>query len=329
MMESGWNSSILMVRIGAMGDILHALPAVASVKQSFPEQRVIWAMAPKWMPLVEGNPFIDEVIPFNRRDAKMLLSCWRRIRELRPNRAIDFQGLIQSALVGRAARPQQLFGFDRLSVREPLAAALYTRHLRPTAAHVVDRNLQLAELAGASALTRSAWVPAGKDEGALPSGPFVLTNPLAGWRSKQWPLVNYEAVAQRLQREGVELVANVPHHALGSFRDLKHVRLHSSSIHGLIAATRRATAVLGVDSGPLHLAAALGKPGVALFGPTDPERNGPYGGSMEVMRVSDARTTYKREDFVHPSMMRISADEVGERLLGCLSRSTLALEARP
>ena len=329
MTESGSNNSILIVRMGAMGDILHALPAVASMKQSFPQHRLVWAMAPKWTALVEGNPFVDEVIPFNRRDITMLLSCWRRLRELRPSRAIDFQGLIQSALVGRAAGPRQFFGFDRLSVREPLAAALYSHRLRPTAAHVVDRNLQLAELAGASQLTHAAWLPAGKEEGALPAGPFVLTNPLAGWRSKQWPLPNYEIVAQRLQREGIELVANVPHHAAGEFRDLKHVRLHTSSIGGLIAATRRATAVLGVDSGPLHLAAALGKRGVALFGPTDPGRNGPYGGSMEVMRAPAAATTYKREHSIHPNMTQLSPDEVSSSLLRCLSKSAEAVEARP
>jgi len=298
------------------------------LKRSFPEDRLVWAMAPKWRPLVEGNPFIDDVISFNRRDTKKLVTCWRQLRNLRPRTAIDFQGLIQSALVGRASKAQQLVGFDRLSVREPLAAMLYTDRLRPTAGHVVDRNLQLAELAGAHSLTTNAWLPPGTDEGTLPGGPFVLTNPLAGWKSKQWPLKNYELVAQRLQREGVELIANVPSHDAGEFRELKHVRLHSSSIGGLIAATRRATAVLGVDSGPLHLAAALGKSGVALFGPTDPERNGPYGGSIEVMRVSGAGTTYKRHDEIHPSMTQLAPEAVAERLLLCLKNSAAPAEAR-
>lgn len=328
MTKRSGNGSILIVRLGAMGDILHALPAVASLKKSFPDHRVVWAMAPKWMELVEGNPFVDEVVPFDRRNTRTLVPCWRHLRALRPSRAIDFQGLIQSALVGRAARPQQFFGFDRSAVREPLAAAMYSHCWRPSARHVVDRNLQLAEYAGASILTRRAWLPAGSDDGAWPDVPFVLTNPLAGWKSKQWPLANYEIVAQRLQREGVALVANVPGHAAGEFQDLKHVQLHSSSISGLIGATRRAAAVLGVDSGPLHLAAALGKPGVALFGPTDPERNGPYGGSIEVMRVADAETSYKREDMIHRSMMQISPEEVADRLLRCLSGNAVPVENR-
>jgi len=328
MKQRSGQHSILVVRLGAMGDILHALPAVQSLKRSFPENRLVWAMAPKWRPLVEGNPFLDEVISFNRRDTKKLVTWWRQLRNLQPGKAIDFQGLIQSALVGRASKTQQLFGFDRLSVREPLAAMLYTDRLSPTARHVVDRNLQLAEFAGAHALTKDVWLPAGIEEGNLPCGPFVLTNPLAGWKSKQWPLANYELVAQRLQREGVELVANVPPQTAGEFQDLKHVRYHRSSIGGLVAATRRATAVLGVDSGPLHLAAALGKPGVALFGPTDPERNGPYGGSIEVMRAAGAGTTYKRHDEIHPSMLQLAPEVVAERLLLCLKNSAAAAEAR-
>jgi heptosyltransferase-1 len=318
MKERDARPSIFIIRLGAMGDIVHALPAVASVKQSFPAHRVVWAMAPKWMALLAGNPFVDEVLPFNRRAGKVLLRCWRRLREVRPGVAIDFQGLIQSALVGRAARAQQFYGFDRVSVREPLAAMLYTDRLRPTARHMVERNLELAKFAGAAVQTAEAWLPAGAEEGLLPAGPFVLTNPLAGWKSKQWPLKNYELVAQRLQHQGVELVANVPPQAAGEFQDLKHVQLHSSSISGLIAATRRAAAVLGVDSGPLHLAAALRKPGVALFGPTDPERNGPYGGTIDVVRMAGAVTTYKRDDVIHPSMKQIAPEDVAEKLLHCL-----------
>lgn len=328
MTEQDARPSILIIRLGAMGDIVHALPAVASVKLNFPERRVMWAMAPKWRALLAGNPFVDEIVPFNRRQGKVLLECWRRLREVRPGTAIDFQGLIQSALVGRAARPRQFYGFDRLSVREPLAAMMYTDRLRPTVRHVVERNLELAKLAGAFARTREAWIPPGAEEGSLPAGPFVLTNPLAGWKSKQWPLKNYDLVAKRLQQEGVELVANVPPHAAAEFRDLKHVRLHSSSISGLIAATRRAAAVLGVDSGPLHLAAALHKPGVALFGPTDPERNGPYGGTIDVIRAAGAATTYKRDDVIHPSMKQISPEDVSERLLHCLKNRAVALEAQ-
>ena len=99
---------------------------------------------------------------------------------------------------------------------------------------------------------------------------------------------------------------------------------HHSSLAGLIHATRRAAAVVGVDSGPLHLAAALGKPGVAIFGPTDPARNGPYGDSFRVLRTAAVTTTYKRGDAIDPSMQNISPDEVFEAL-----KATMGAHRRP
>src|ERR1019366_5714626 len=93
--------------------------------------------------------------------------------------------------------------------------------------------------------------------------------------------------------------------APGGSLPLRHAQPHFSGIAGLIHATRRAAAVVGVDSGPMHLAAALRKPGVAIFGPTDPAINGPYGGSLEVLRAAGAQTSYKREDFIASSMREI------------------------
>jgi heptosyltransferase-1 len=90
--------------------------------------------------------------------------------------------------------------------------------------------------------------------------------------------------------------------------------MHVSGLDGLIHATRRASAVVGVDSGPLHLAAALEKPGVAIFGPTDPERNGPYGDTLTVLRNPQAITSYKRRPEIDSCMRAISVDQVFETL---------------
>src|SRR5262249_37836946 len=128
---------------------------------------------------------------------------------------------------------------------------------------------------------------------------FVLASPLAGWRSKQWPLESYALLATRLRREaGVTLALNGPPSERTSFANVPDALTHVSSLAGLIDATRRATAVLGVDSGPMHLAAALGKPGVAIFGPTDPARNGPVGDTFTVLRSPEATTSYKRRETI-------------------------------
>ena len=312
--------AILLIRLSAMGDIVHTLPAAATLKKSFPDRKLLWLVAPRWMPLLAGNPYINEVIPFERTGLVALRSASRRIRQVAAEWAFDFQGLVYSALLGRAARAKVLFGFDKSVAREPLASLFYTRRVAIAGPHRIERNVQLAAAAGAQELIYDAWIPEGSPEGELPPGPFVLTNPFAGWPGKEWPLVSFELLAQRLRSEGLQLVANVPANRAREVAKLKNVHVHISTLAGLIDATRRATAVIGLDSGPLHLAAALRKPGVGLFGPTDPLRTGPFGGSMTVLRADETETTYKRHARIHASMKAITVDAVASALLRSLSR---------
>ena len=169
--------------------------------------------------------------------------------------------------------------------------------------HRVDRYLELVAAAGASNLLRTFPLPPGKPEGTLPEGPFVLACPLAGWGSKQWPLEHYTELARRLK---LPLVVNGPPDAFDVLRQIDGAHVHLSGLEGLIDATRRAQAIVGVDSGPVHLAAALGKPGVAIYGPTDPASHGPYGGTLHVLRSSTAITSYKRRAADPGSMRAVS-----------------------
>jgi heptosyltransferase-1 len=296
---------ILVVRLGAMGDIIHTLPAAVSLKRSFPASRIVWAIEEKWAPLLEGNPFVDQLEFVNRRKLAAVLQLRSRLRAARYDLAVDFQGLIKSALVAAFARPERICGWHRSVAREPLAALFYSATVIPKSAHVVDRNLELAAATGATSIGASFPLPQGRPEGELPRGPFILANPLAGRVSKQWPLKSYSEIGRRLAGAGVTLVLN------GSEPiDAPCAVSHVSGLPGLIDATRRAAAVIGVDSGPLHLAAALGKPGVAIFGPTDPIRNGPCGGTIRVLRSSDAQTSYKRRPEIDSSMRAISPADV-------------------
>lgn len=301
---------ILVVRLSSMGDVIHALPAVASLKHSFPHSHVSWVIRTRWTPLLEGNPFVDEVIPFERT-LRGVIGTRRKFREQKFDLAVDFQGLVQSALVATAARPDRIAGFHRSQVREKAATFFYSLCVEANSPHVVDRNLELAAAAGASSLLHTFSLPEGSPEGTLPDGKFVLTSPLAGWGSKQWPVEFYQELAGRLD---VPLVVNGPPDAADILSTIRGAHVHLSGIAGLIHATRRAQAVIGVDSGPLHLAAALSKPGVAIFGPTDPSRNGPYGGTIRVLRSAGVATTYKRATGAHDSMRAISPEDVLEAL---------------
>jgi lipopolysaccharide heptosyltransferase I len=312
------SARILVVRLGAMGDIIHTLPAVASLKHSFPGSHLTWVVESKWTPLLEQNPFVDRVAVLRRGGPGQILGSCRELRADRYDFAVDFQGLIKSSVLATIARPDRIFGFHRSQVREKAAALFYSTQMQTASTHKVEQNLDLASAAGAASLLRTFALPPGAPEGMLPRGDFVLANPLAGWRSKQWPLEFYCTLAERLQREaGIPLVLNGPP---GSIDPITHI----SGIPGLLDATRRAIAVVGVDSGPLHLAAALGKPGVAIFGPTDPARNGPYGETFTVLRSPHAVTSYKRGSTIDPSMWEISPDDVFNALKAAVSRSAVA-----
>ncbi|HLJ49400.1 MAG TPA: glycosyltransferase family 9 protein [Bryobacteraceae bacterium] len=305
---------VLVVRLGSMGDIIHALPAVASLKHSIPRSEITWVVAPKWTALLEGNPYIDRILTLDRRSLRSVRSAFRELRRERFEFAVDFQGLIKSALVAAVARPERIYGFDRRFVRESPAAWFYSSRVRPESVHVVDHNLDLAAAAGATNMLRTFPLPDGQPEGELPAGDFVLASPLAGWGAKQWPLEHYSSLAEALRREfGLTLVVNGarPISAAGTVA-------HISGLPGLIYATRRAVAVVGLDSGPMHIAAALGKPGVAIYGPTDPERNGPYGGTIRVLRAPGAIRDHSRRPEPDVSMRAITPEQVFELLRSIL-----------
>jgi len=316
---------VLVVRLGAMGDILHTLPAVAFLKRSCPECEITWLVEPRWRPLLDGNPTLDRVLTLQRSTLAGLLETRRQLRAMRFDAAMDFQGLLKSALSSRASGAPERIGFVSSQLREPLAAAFYTRTVSATATHVVDRNLELAAAyAGFPAAgTREFPLPDGASSAHLPAEPFVLASPLAGWASKQWPMEHYRDLAVLLRAElGLQLVLDGPPGA--DFSLAADAIPHYSSLPQLIYTTRRAAAVVGVDSGPLHLAAALGKPGVAIFGPTDPARNGPYGGTLRVLRTAGVETTYKRGAAIDESMRRITPAEVFAALRDSLGRRTEA-----
>lgn len=304
---------ILIVRLGAMGDILHALPAVAALRRARPEAEIAWVMEPKWMPLVSGCGVVDHLVPFQRRDWMSVGIARKWMRAFAPQVAVDFQGLIKSALIAKASGAERRIGLSTELLRERVAGVLYTEYGGVGAEHVVEQNVALARRVGVGEdFASEVSVATGSDEGTLPEEPFVLACPYAGWKSKQWPAENYAAVAERLVERGMRLVLNV---APGQETpEAKGIWRHESSLSGLIGVTRRARAVLGLDSGPMHLAAVLGKPGVALFGPTSPERNGPYSKKIVTLRAEGAPTSYKRDNEISPSMRALSVERVWRAL---------------
>lgn len=301
-----------------MGDILHTLPAVADLRASLPHAELAWAVEPKWIPILQSENFIHHLIPVNRRDPLSVWIAAKWLRRWQPDLAIDFQGLIKSAAVTLLSGAPRRLGYAAEEIRERSAAILYNELQTGGGGHIVDRHRRLASFGKPLNTPARFPLPEGFADSSLPENGFVLAAPFAGWGAKQWPIENYALLGERLRNEAnLTLVLNV---APGQvFPESEFLFRHQSSLEGLIDATRRAKAVLGLDSGPMHLAAALGKPGVALFGPTDPARNGPYGGTVHTLRIPGAQSTYKRSAQPAESMRQLSVDMVWNELKGVLS----------
>lgn len=316
----------LLVRLGSLGDIVHALPAAAALRDTYPDARIDWVVDAKWKRLLERNPDISNVIVLDRKSAGGIRATVRKLRTAEYSCAVDFQALYKSALLPFWARVPRRIGFKSSYAREGLAALLYTETLNPRGAHKVEHNLTLVERAGAQVSEARFPLHIGADDEEKVSqaisshglAQFFVLNPGGGWRSKCWPAERYGDLHRRVYEmrgwRGVltygpgekELAAEAKRAAGGS-----PLALVELGLGPLIALLRRAKFVVSADTGPLHLASALGTPTIGLFGPTDPSRNGPFSSEdLSVRNPSLSVTTYKRGEDFAPSMLSITVDQV-------------------
>jgi len=322
----------LLLRLGSLGDVVHALPAAAALRDTFPEARIDWAVEPKWARLLEGNPDVNTVIQIERKTVGGILRTIRTLRAAKYTCAVDFQGLYKSAVLAFASGAPRRIGFQRTYAREGLASRFYTERLNPRGAHKVEHNLTLAEAAGAGKSTaRFPITIRPEDEERVARElhqrnihDFFVLNPGGGWRSKCWPAECYGELHARIFEKfglrgvvsygpGEEDLAQAVVHAAGSSAPVA-IPLE---LGPLMALLRHARSMISADTGPLHLAAALATPVVGLFGPTDPARNGPYvtNSAQKSVIVRNPRlseTTYQRGASYSPAMLAISVDEVAD-----------------
>jgi heptosyltransferase-1 len=318
----------LLVRLGSLGDIVHALPGAAALRDTFPDACIDWVVDQKWIRLLEGNPDLTGVIPFDRRSARGIAGAIRKLRDRKYTCAIDFQALYKSALIGFASGAPRRIGFQSSYAREGFAALLYTERLNPRGAHKVEHNLSLVERAGAHAATpRFPLAIRPEDEERIERelsahgiNEYFVLNPGGGWRSKCWPAERYGELHRKLAERygwcgvvafgpGEEKIARGVIEASGK---APPVAL-PLGLGPLLALLRRAKFVVSADTGPLHLASALGSRVVGLFGPTDPARNGPYSATDRVVRnLRVSETNYGRGASYSPAMLSITVDQVFE-----------------
>jgi heptosyltransferase-1 len=307
-------NSFLIVRLGSLGDVVHGIPVAAALRTEFPTGRIDWMVDPKYIELLDHVTCIDRRIGVDPRAIKhgpgrvRFRETMRELREMDYDAVLDLQGLLKSAMLARSVHARRTIGFPRKHLREPLARLFYTDAPDPgEATHVIYKNLAL--LAPLKVQDRRVRFPMDVPQTAtvaqvairLPAG-YVLINPGAAWPNKQWPPERFGSVAaQILEDIGFRSLVlwgpgeqEIAHRVAETSSGAAEVA-PPTTISDLLGIAKGARLMISGDTGPLHIAGAVGTPIVALFGPTRPDRNGPWGlYDVALSRVQQCSCVYER-----------------------------------
>jgi len=335
---------VLVVRLSAMGDIIHGIPAIAALRRERPNLQIGWLVEQRWMELLcahpperlrprsEMKPLVEWVHVSDFKGWRKALAsaatwhdmtgCMREVRAMKYDVALDLQGAVRSAIAARLSGAKSRVG--AAEPRELPARKFYTALIATPGAHVVDHALSLVSAVAGEDLTyeppvfpRDPATEAWADRFCSSMGfrRLAIINPGAGWGAKCWPAESYGEVARALAEHGIAVMVNFGPDEEQLARQVRDAsgavaRPVSCSVSELIALTRRASLLVGGDTGPMHLAAALGVPIVALFGPTRPERNGPYATRSVVLRSPQSVDNSSHTDRPDRGLLSIKSEQV-------------------
>jgi lipopolysaccharide heptosyltransferase I len=279
----------LIVRLGALGDIVHAVPAAAALRAAHPDAQIDWVVDARHRDFLDLVTVVDRVIVLEKPSLGGWIDVTRRLRVGGYEAALDLQGLLKSAVLARASGARRVLGFSIFHLREKSARPFYSESVEAEGGHVIRKNLRLLEALGIrdpeitfpiamidSAAANEVVASAGRT-------PVALLNPGGGWPNKRWKASRFGEVAAFLREvrgfapfvlwgPGEESLArDVVSASNGAARVAP-----STGLPDLVALCRRASLMVSGDTGPLHVASALGTPTISIFGPTDPVRNGPW-----------------------------------------------------
>ena len=333
--------NILLIRTSALGDIVHCLPVLEALRAALPEARLAWLVERVWSPLLEGHPDLQARLEVNTKGwrKKPLAAATRRdfrgalaaVRAFEPDVAIDLMGNFKGGLLARLSGARRRIGAAAESRREAGSALFLNEKVVTRGRHAIDRALSLlaplgieapaVDLGGRKLLRQTppaaaAFLAEQKKNGR----PLVLLQAGAGWANKIYPLESWARVVQGLAADGADVVlpsapgeeklaARIAELAGGAARVVD-----AKPFPFLAALIRECRLFLGGDTGPLHLAHALGAKVLCLIGPTDPERNGPYGAPERVIfRELPCSFCYKRFDEAKACLLQHAPEVVLRR----------------
>lgn len=301
---------VLLIRTSALGDVVHGLPVLAALAANRPDLEVGWAVDEVFAPLLDGHAQLRRVLPVALRASRRtsgrlpgmrrLSANLREIRRFGADVAIDLMGNWKGAVIALASRASRRIGFGPGHRREPASALLASEWVTPSSVHVVDRGLELlkalgippsnADFAGENIPPRSVNGEALALLDAEHRTP-ILIQPGAGWPNKQYPAAAWGDVARRLAAAGhpIRVLSSrgeegLANSVVGASNGVAR-HWHAPTLPMLVSLLRGARLLLGGDTGPLHLAHALGTPVVAVMGPTAVASHGPYGAPQQAVSL--------------------------------------------
>lgn len=304
--------NILIVRLGSLGDIIHAIPAAAAIRRAYPQAKLDWLVDVRHEDLLALVPPIDAHVAVKMSGVGSIFETVRHLRGRSYDVAIDLQGLLKSAVLARLSGATRVIGFPAPLLREAAARLFYTETEGDlTAPHVIDKNLSILQAVGIRVPDvefplvdrKPEIVAAVRTRLGIGSGDrFAVINPSAAWPNKRWPPVYYAEVARGLAKRyhmrsivlwgpGEEGVAQ----NVVAASDGTSAVSPSTTIADLVSLTKAAALMISGDTGPLHVAGAVGTPVIGIFGPTDPKRNGPWAeDDLSVSRFHTCVCHYQR-----------------------------------
>jgi lipopolysaccharide heptosyltransferase I len=304
--------NILLVRLGALGDIVHTLPVAAALRAHLPGSRLDWLVDVRHAPLLDLVPVLDGRVRVDSGRPSSLVAVTRELRRRRYDIAVDLQGLVKSAALARLSGAGRVAGFTRRHLREGAASLFYGQRVEPRAGgHVIDKNLSLLEVFGIEDRARrfpidvpasTALAPVAERVARDGRRGYALVNPGAAWPNKRWPPDRFGEVSSRLAtRHGLVPVVLWGPGEQGLARAVVAASAGAAmaapptGVADILALACGARVMISGDTGPLHLAAAVGAPLVAMFGPTDAARNGPWNAAdISLSRFGECVCHYRR-----------------------------------
>jgi heptosyltransferase I len=331
---------IALIKLSSLGDVVHALPVAATLRARIPDAHLTWIVERREAAVLRDHPALDALVAVDTRrwrrarGLRDLADVVRAVREMRRKLrlaafdvALDLQGLLKSGVLAAATGAPLRIGFAARRCREPLNALFTNRRIEPppAARHIVDQHLSLLAPLRVTEPVREFRLPVDAaaetraDEflaahGVKPGQRLVVLNPGAGRPDKRWPEERFRALAERLTEDagadvvvvwgpGEEATARRIAPGTGS----RALLGPPTNLHELVAFLRRANVLVAADTGPLHLAAALGTPCVGLYGPTSAVRNGPYGVGHRCLQGPDGHvTTIEVDAVLHAVLERLA-----------------------